>query len=168
MVDEKVFRDTWALLCDRFGRQPSTPLMLAYYKTISPQLTTEQFKTSAQQIFVEREFFPRPADFIDGARPDPKASALRQWEQVQELMRGGNADLNLEARRVVRLLGGTRKLQDSPVNAEQYIRRDFLELYADVSDVARRDERIAPTPEGNRLTDQIMASARLSAGQDAE
>lgn len=164
MISDKLFRDSWALLCDRFSKQPSTPLMLAYYKTLSPQMSDEQFKAAAQRIFVEREFFPRPADFLDGVRVDPRAEALEQWEQVHELMRGFpvREKLTEEAKRCIRMLGGEHKLRNTDLDAVQYVRRDFLELYADAADIARREagNRIAPTAEGLRLTDEIMAAAR--------
>jgi hypothetical protein len=171
MIDEKVFRDSWALLCDRFGREQSKPLMLAYYRAISPQLTTDQFKAACQRIFVEREFFPRPADFLADARPDPKAEALEQWEQVQALMKGEPANLSPEAKRVVNMLGGERKLRMTDLDAIQYVRRDFMELYDDAVEVARREAggRILPTPEGNAITQALMDGTigrQLSAGHD--
>jgi hypothetical protein len=170
MLDQKVFRDAWALLCDRFGRERSTPLMLAYYKTLSPSMTTDQFRAACQRIFVEREFFPRPADFLEAVRPDPKASALEQWEQVHELMRGYPANLSAEARRVVAMLGGEHKLRMTPLDAIQYVRRDFMELYGDAVQVALREagNRVLPTPEGSAITAALMegsdAVRRLRSG----
>jgi hypothetical protein len=171
MIDERVFQASWVLLCDRFGREQSNPLMLAYYRAISPHLTTDQFKAACQRIFVEREFFPRPADFLADARPDPKAEALEQWEQVQALMKGEPATLTMEARRVVGMLGGEYKLRMTNLDAVQYIRRDFMELYGDAVEVARREAggRILPTPEGNAITAALMNGAtgrQLSAGHD--
>jgi hypothetical protein len=162
MIDQNVFQASWVLLCDRFGREQSMPLMLAYYRTLSPALTTEQFKAACQRIFVEREFFPRPADFLADSRPDPKAEALEQWEQVHELMKGEPANLSPEAKRVVRMLGGEYKLRNTQLDAVQYVRRDFLELYGDVVTIARREqgERIEPTRESLRLVSDIMEAAR--------
>lgn len=165
MIDEKTFRDAWALLCDRFSKQPSTPLMLAYYKTLTERMDTQQFKLAAQRIFEEREFFPRPADFLEGARPDPVASALEQWEQVLDLMRGfGNRErLTAESRRVVALLGGEQKLRNTDLDAIQYVRRDFMELYGDAVQVSQREAggRIEPTKESLRLTAEIMEGAKV-------
>jgi hypothetical protein len=160
VIDETVFKDTWALLCDRFNRAPSTPLMLAYHGTLKHRLTTEQFKAAAQKIFEEREFFPRPADFLEAGQPDLEAAALEQWEVVQDVMRGfgGHDRLTEEARRVMSLLGGETKLRNTQLDSVQYVRRDFLQLYGDAVQVARREggERIAPTAESLRLTAQIM------------
>ena len=160
MVDETTFKDTWALLCDRFGRQPSTPLMLAYYRTLSPRLTTEQFRAAAQHVFEIREFFPRPADFLEAGQPDAEAAALEQWELVQDLMRGfgDRSRLSEESKRVIGILGGETKLHNTQLDAVQYVRRDFLELYGDAVQIMRREagERIAPTPESLRLTARIM------------
>ena len=160
MIDERTFRDTWALLSERFNRQLSTPLMMAYYHSLSARMSTAQFKAAAQVVFETREFFPRPADFLEAGQPSAEAEVLEQWELVQELMRGfGNrAALSEEARRVVGLLGGETKLRNTQLDAVQYVRRDFLELYGNAVQIARREggERIAPTPESLRLTEAIM------------
>jgi hypothetical protein len=162
MLDPQVFQAAWVLLCDRFGREQSTPLMLAYYKTLAPQLSDVEFKAACQRIFTEREFFPRPADFLDGVRPDPQVEALAQWEQVHELMKGEPANLTPEAKRVVAMLGGQQKLRNTPLDAVQYVRRDFMELYGDTVELGRRENfaRIEPTPESLRLTAAIMDAAR--------
>jgi hypothetical protein len=96
--------------------------------------------------------------------PDsPVAQTGEQWERVQELMRGfgAMADLDPEAYRVVRMLGGESKLRNTPVDAVQFVRRDFMELYGDAAEVAAREagHRIASTPEGDRLTAEIMQKA---------
>ena len=168
MIDEKVFRDSWVLLCERFGRQHSGPLMMAYYGCISPKMTTEQFKAAARKAFEDREYFPRPADFLETVKPDRTADALQQWELVQLLMQGYGTpeSLSLEARRVVRLLGGETKLRNTPLDSVQWVRRDFLKLYGDACEVAEREagHRIEATPEGNRLTAEIMAEGQRRAG----
>jgi hypothetical protein len=157
VIDEKVFGAAWTLLCERFNRPSSLPLMTAYYKAISPQLSTAQFEAAVQRIFVDREFFPRPADFLAEVRPDPKADALEQWVQVHELMRGfgDRHALDPAATRAVAMLGGISKLRNTPLDAVQWVRRDFLQLYGDVA----HQPLIAPTPEGLRLTARIMDEA---------
>jgi hypothetical protein len=161
MIDQTLFQASWVLLCDRFGREQSSVLMHAYYKTLSPVLNDDEFRAACQRIFVEREFFPRPADFMAATRPDPALEALAQWEQVHEMMRGFPAVLSPEAKRVVAMLGGESKLRNTQLDAVQYVRRDFMALYGDVAEIARREEggRIAPTRESLRLTAEIMDAA---------
>jgi hypothetical protein len=162
MINEATFQAAWVLLCERFNREPSDALMQAYYKVLSPAMSTAQFEAACQRIFVEREFFPRPADFLAEVRTDPAVEATAQWEQVHEMMRGFPAQLSAESRRVVGMLGGETKLRNTPIDAIQYVRRDFLQLYGDVAALAQREQgdRIEPTREGLRLTAEIMDAAK--------
>jgi hypothetical protein len=161
MLDQAIFKSAWAILCERFDRQRSDTLMMAYYKVLAPQLSTSQFQAACARIFVDREFFPRPADFLAEVRPDPRLAATTQWEAVQELMRGETADLDPTAKRVVRALGGTAKLRNTSLDAVQYVRRDFMALYADLS-TNHDAARIEPTAEGLRLTARIMDSPQTA------
>lgn len=163
MIDDVVFKNTWALLCDRFGKTPSTPLMIAYYETLSPVMSTEQFRAAAQHVFENREFFPRPVDFIVPTQLTVQQEALTQWEQVHDMMRGfgSYSSLTAEAQRVVRMLGGEQKLRMTNMDAVQYVRRDFMELYGDTVEIARREagNRIEPTRESLQITAAIMRDA---------
>jgi hypothetical protein len=162
MLDQAIFKSAWAILCERFDRQRSDTLMMAYYKVLAPQLSTSQFQAACARIFVDREFFPRPADFLAEVRPDPKADALEQWVQVHELMRGfgDRHALDPAATRAVAMLGGMSKLRNTPLDSVQWVRRDFLQLYGDVA----HQPLIAPTPEGLRLTARIMDEAPIPHG----
>lgn len=159
MIDQSVFKTTWALLCERFNRQHSDPLMLAYYKTLSEQMSTDQFRAASQMIFEEREFFPRPADFLERARPSIEAECMSQWEAVQGWISGGSAvGVNEESQRVVRMLGGRHQLGMTNVDSLPFVRKEFFQLYGDAATVARREsgERIAPTAESLQITAALM------------
>jgi hypothetical protein len=47
MIDDREFKSAWAMLCERFGKQFSKAMVSAYYNTLSPKLTTAEFKASA-------------------------------------------------------------------------------------------------------------------------
>lgn len=161
-IDEKAFKDGWALLCDRFNREPSKPVMAAYYQTLSAKLTTEEFRIACQVVFEQREFFPRPADFLEAVRPDPKAEAMEQWEEVQKLMRGnGGWELTDEGQRVVRLLGGETHLKQTTRDQTPFVRREFLQLYGDALEIARREERpqLKAGPEAKRIAAGVNLKA---------
>lgn len=165
MIDEQVFKDSWALLCERFNREPSRALALAYYRELSPRMDTERFKEGCNRIFRSNDFFPKPDDFLERATEDRRADALESWESVQRVMHGHATleSLNPEARRAVGMLGGSRKLQNTMLDEVQYVRRDFLEIYGDVVAIAEREEgrRIAGTPEAKRITDAVMGGGGL-------
>ena len=161
MIDQDVFKKAWTLLCERFNREPSQVLMSAYYGTLSEQMDTEQFRRAAHQVFVEREFFPRPVDFLNAAQPDPRADALDQWEQCQKLMRGDPVKLTDEGKRVVQLLGGERQLKETKLDAVPFVRKEFLQLYGEAAAIAQRESRqqISASPEARRLTDTVHLKA---------
>lgn len=159
MIDEKVFKDSWVLLCDRFNREASRPLMLAYYRALSPVMDTARFREACNRIFRSNEFFPKPDDFLHRDGVDRQATALEAWEQVHDLMRGFLPldELDPEARRAVDMMGGERKLRNTPLDAVQYVRRDFMDLYGDAVAIAEREgRRIEGTEEGLRITREIM------------
>ncbi len=161
-IDEAVFRDGWAFLCDRFSREPSKPVMAAYYRSLTERMTTEEFRTACQVVFEQREFFPRPADFLEAVRPDPKAEAMEQWEQVQILMHGnGGYRLTAEGQRVVRLLGGETRLKQTTHDQTPFLRREFLQLYGAALEIARREER--PQLEAGPEAKKIAAGVHLKA-----
>lgn len=153
MIGREVFDDAWALLCERFNREPSRALAVAYYKILSPQMDSEEFRAAANRIFRGHEFFPRPDDFLEAEDADTRA--LTAWEQVHRLMQGfATAEqLDPEARRAVRLLGGERKLRNTPLDAVQYVRRDFLKLYGEAAVIAQREDggQIEVGEEAKRL-----------------
>jgi hypothetical protein len=161
MIDEKIFKDAWAMICERFGRSPSGPLSMAYYQSLSARLSTEQFQAAARRVFEQNEFFPKPADFFEPR--DVKAESLEQWELISDVMRGftpiASPALTEESRRVVRLLGGESKLRNTQLDEVQFVRRDFLQLYGDASEIADRehDRRIS----GGREARKIAAAVQI-------
>lgn len=162
MIDKPTFKRAWALLCERFNREPSDVMTQMYYRTLSARMSTEEFQHAAQRIFNEREFWPKPADFYTEAdRGDPEATALEQWEVVHSIMRGfgGEERLTAEGKRVVAMLGGERKLRNTKLDEVQFVRRDFLKLYGDAQAIAQRETRplIQANEEGQAITAAAMA-----------
>lgn len=169
MIDETVFKNTWTLLCERFGKEPSRLMMKAYYRSLTNRMETVEFQAAASRLFDSAEFFPRPDDFLPDEATD-EASALEAWEGVHRLMRGfcSTDELDPEARRVVRLMGGERKLRNTPLDQVQWVRRDFLKLYGDAVAIAGRENgrRIEPTPEGRRITEELVGPKLLDDPDD--
>lgn len=159
MIDERVFKDAWALLCERFNKVPSDMLTASYYSVLSPRMTTEQFRSAALGVFTSNEFFPKPADFFP--QRDTTAESLEQWEVVNEVMRGflstTSSRLTDETRRVIRLLGGESKLRSTQIDEIQFVRRDFMALYGDAVAVAQREEtqQLRGGPEARKIAASV-------------
>lgn len=160
-IDEKVFKDAWALLCDRFNREPSKPVLAAYYETLSAKMTTAEFRIAAQRVFEEREFFPRPVDFLNAVRPDSRADALAQWELAQEYIAGNDVQLDAEAERVIGLLGGRRQLGMANTDTMPFVRKEFLQLYGEAAEIARRENqaRLNSSEEGRKIASGVHLKA---------
>lgn len=161
MIDPKEFRAAWVLLCERFNREASDLLMQAYYDDLSSQMDTGMFKRAARIVFREREFFPRPVDFLEAVEPDSEAAALTQWGLVQSVMAGNDdahRQLDPESRRVVQLIGGIGTLRNTELNRVHFVRREFFDLYGKAAEIARREGvgRIPPSPAAKRITAAAM------------
>ena len=131
MIDQDVFNIEWAVICERHNRDPSQVLAARYYQSLSPRMTTEEFRAAARVVFEEREFFPRPVDFIDAIRPSVEAEALEQWELCERVMAGSKEafmHMSPAGRRTVDLLGGTDRLHNTRLNDVQFVRRDFMKV----------------------------------------
>lgn len=162
MIDQNVFRREWAILCERYGRQPSPELTARYYQILTARMDTDQFVEGAAAVMDRCEFFPRPADFTEAVLPDPATAAWDQWELCERVMHGETHVLERmspEGRRVVQIMGGARALGQTPVDAVAFRRKEFLGAYADMTS-ARLGGRILEgaevTPESRRIVGEAM------------
>ncbi len=67
MIDADVFIAAWGTLERRFHRDMGDDVAVEYKTALDAVLGTEQFVRAARVVFFEREFFPRPADFLEAA-----------------------------------------------------------------------------------------------------
>ena len=149
MIDEGIWKNEWTLLCERFrltgDREPSRIMRKRYYEYLSPRMDTDEFRRAAMLIYSEREFFPRPADFLPGERGLGAAIA---WEALRPLLRNSGSSLETlddAAKRAVRAMGGLGAIGASESDLP-FRRREFMELYesfASTSELAL----IEPTPD---------------------
>ena len=128
MIDQDVFNIEWAVICERCNRDPSQVLSARYYQSLSPRMTTDEFRVAARVVFEECEFLPPVAAFIEAIRPSVEADAMEQWELCRQVMAGSTKALtrmNPAGRRTVDLLGGMDRLRNTRLNDVQFVRRDF-------------------------------------------
>lgn len=154
MIDRSVFRDEWAMLCERFRltgqREPSSVMRQRYLEYLSPRLDTEQFRAAARVVYAEREFFPRPIDFVDAAGLSTETEALEQWDLCRRVMDGSaeaEAAMTDEGLSVLRLMGGARTLRMTALEDVQWRRKEFLQLYGTAAEAARAEALPNVTPE---------------------
>ncbi len=129
MIDQDVFNIEWAVICERCNRDPSQVLAARYYQSLSPRMTTDEFRVAARVVFEECEFLPPVAAFIAAIRPSVEAEALEQWELCEHVMGGSKQALmrmSPTGRRTAQLLGGTDRLRNTKLDEIQFVRRDFL------------------------------------------
>lgn len=162
MIDLQVFRTEWALLCERFrmtgGQEPSQLMMRRYYEYLSPRMDTEVFVAAARQVYAEREFFPRPVDFVEAAGPGEDRGAV-EWEKVSKLLRNSGSPLDSldePARRAVRAMGGLFRIGER-ASELHFRRREFLEHYAAYADPGNVPALPPVSEEGRRLIRQAMS-----------
>lgn len=166
MISERVFKNVWALLCERFNREPSQMMMRAYYHALKDRLTDDEFKAAGSRLFETAEFFPKPADFLPTSE-DAHLDAVQQWDVLYSAMCGhaSYTDLDEHGQAAVRLLGGPRKLREVLLDEIQYVRRDFLSLYEDAVAIAQREERVQI--EGGPEAKKIAGMVKLNDVEEA-
>ncbi len=161
MIDQDVFNIEWAVICERCNRDPSQVLAARYYQALSPRMTTEEFRVAARVVFEEREFLPRPVDFIEAIRPSVEAEALVQWELCEQVMAGSTKALERMSpagKRTVQLLGGTDRLRNTKLDEIPFVRRDFLKLFGDAEEIHRREAQPTALPVSDQAKG-ILAAA---------
>ena len=164
MIDAGVFKNEWAVLCERFDARPSQLFTKRYYEWLNARLTTEEFVHGAHRVFAEREFFPRPADFLP-PEGEVKQRAAEQWERVTRLLRDFNSPLSAldgAAVRAVRQMGGLRNI-GADAGQLNWRRKEFLELYAYAEPAA--EPLPALTEAGRRLINDALAGRELDPGE---
>ena len=161
MIDQDVFNIEWAVICERCNRDPSQVLAARYYQSLSPRMTTDEFRVAARVVFEECEFLPPVAAFIAAIRPSVEAEALEQWERCEHVMGGSKQALmrmSPTGRRTVQLLGGIDRLRNTKLDELQFVRRDFLKLFGDAEEIHRRENQPTALPVSDQAR-KILASA---------
>lgn len=156
-LDPGVFKNEWTVLCERFGREPSSLVAKRYYAWLKERLSTEQFVAGTRRIFAEREFFPRPVDFMPPGG-SVEVAATEAWEAVVPLLRNtrlGTGALSEPARRAVQVMGGLERIGAS-VGDLPFRRREFMEFYRQFADAALRDSLPPMTEAGRTLIQRAL------------
>lgn len=158
MIEKGVFKNEWAALCERFRltgkKEPSQLMMRRYYRYLSGRLSTDQFRQAAQVVYAEREFFPKPADFVEAVATDSDLEALEQWELVRSAMKRSRDGLPEEAteetRRLVAKEGGLRSMGLVKLDEMQFVERRFKRAYGTLAATREGRKELPPVTEEGR------------------
>lgn len=135
MIDRVAFVREMTLLCERFDRALTEPVMARYYETLSAALSTEQFVCAARRAFDEAIWFPSPSQLIDYALGSVEDAAELEWlELMRATQQARRAQLTDAGRDALTAIGGSWALQ---TEAHDRLRRAWREAYI-ASAVARR------------------------------
>lgn len=169
MIDQDVFQIEWAILCERFNKEPSVVLASRYYQALSPEMTTEEFKAASVSVFRSREFFPRPDDFLEAVQGTAEEAAATDWELVERAMRGSTRALPLVSeagRKALTLVGGLDVLRNMDIADIPFRRQEYFRLHPHAQQIAKREERLALPPMSDEAARLIRAAMpRLSGGE---
>lgn len=163
----------WSLLCERFNTDKSAELCAFYYGALSAHLGPEQIKAGASKVLVSGRFFPSPDEIIAAAGMSNGANALSEWGLCQSAMEGSDRAyerLSETGKKMVRLLGGLHALRNTNLDSVPFIRKEWLKLYADASEIdAHERKMLAPvSPEGRKMIAAALAGEPMpDADEDA-
>lgn len=76
MIDPKIFAAGMGVLCESFGREVSQPTLGAYFRVLSPELSTPQFEEAIAATMTAERFWPSPAVILQHGRVSTETKML--------------------------------------------------------------------------------------------
>jgi hypothetical protein len=157
------FRNVMSGMAELYQRELSPTLLDAYWLALR-DWTLADFEAAAGRLMATAQFMPRPADF-HALRRAAAMTAGEAWEAALQACPGwryGTASVNPTVDRVVRILGGYRRLAMEPLDTQHRTRDKFIALYLEQVgvDEARAALPQIAGPKGPQLR-QAMAALTL-------
>lgn len=135
MIDRMTFVREMVILCERFERALTDPVMGRYYEVLSQVLDTEQFELAARRAFVESAWFPSPGQLMDYALGSIEDSAELEWlNLMRAIQENRRATLTDAGRAALAAIGGSWALQQEPSDR---LRRAWTPAYVAAARVQR-------------------------------
>lgn len=161
---DEAFGDWWAVLSDRFSREPSQATTRFYHRVLQAALTVHQLDEAMARVAYSGQFFPSPEEIVQAVGGSDEATALRQWELCERAVRGLDPDLSRlseSGRRAVRLIGGLRHLRGMQESDLPFRRKEFLGLFKQADEITQREQQALPewTPEGRATMRRLLTDA---------
>jgi hypothetical protein len=84
MLDRELFGKTFTMLCEVYNRQPTGPLMEAYYMVLK-NMEPEAFRNSVVSLMANRSYqsLPKPAEILEYSKPNVEALAILAIEDIE-------------------------------------------------------------------------------------
>lgn len=135
MLNQQLFAQMFAMLCEVYNRQQTKPLMDGYYLVLK-QMSDEDFKASILSLLEGRTFqaLPKPAEILEYAKPQLEAIASLALQDVERAFAkaGRNTSLifdDVVVHGVIEAMGGWVYLCGLEKRDWEFKRKDFSKLY---------------------------------------
>ncbi len=150
-MTEREFETYWELLCERYGKTLSSPLVRLYAVTIRGEgLSGEEWGRAVAQAIRHNDFMPSIQKLIDYARPGFKAQALSEWDACLNRARAGEVATlpGTPTRTLMQSVTNGRPLGEVPQERLEWVKREFLERYTALlgEQAAQRTPALIPAP----------------------
>lgn len=86
MIDKAEFLTGLTVLAGAFGREVDGGIQVAYYRALSPKMTTEQFQKAVNETLVTETFWPSPAVLLGKIKSADELKALDAFEHVNRVV----------------------------------------------------------------------------------
>ena len=131
-ISDEVWNAEWKALESRWGQQ-DTEVQARYYEFLNAQMDDGQFVEACAAVFVSREFFPRPIDFLLFRAPRDFLLVMDAARQIHSHMEKEERDAIMSrvppvARKVADVLGGVGVIGQSRDDTLRW-RTAFMQTY---------------------------------------
>lgn len=155
MIDPMVFARWLGVWTERLGGKPlSEPTSMAYYTSLSRELSTEQFDAAMQIVFAKHRFntWPSPAEIVAAVRqtPDDAINAGKAWDLAVRIITGyatpGSPGSNRTGRETqladtagpvayeaYTAAGGWHRVRFMTESNIEFVRKEFLEHFESIA-----------------------------------
>jgi hypothetical protein len=137
MIDKTVYAQHMALLETWFVTDLTDMESIALYEALSQNLSTEEFAGACKYFFQEIDKgypgnFPCARKFIDAARGDQKARALKLWVRLLADVRANKGnEFERKSTQVIQdaiaAIGGIQVVVNTPDQDLKWLKKDFID-----------------------------------------
>jgi hypothetical protein len=128
MKNQEAFKQNLAGLAEVFGREITPSLGQIYWTTLK-EFSDEQVSNAITQAVATLKFFPKPAELREIITGTSDEAAHEAWGEALRCLERGKAPPEY-LHEITRQLGGWGNLKRKTYRDLDFIKRDFIELYA--------------------------------------